>query len=323
MDVPPTTRPFVLNVRLSGHVDVGELRRVASAIDVNRREWVSGRFTAVLACCCLVCPSAFGQTISVVDDAKLPRFDVVSVKRGDPNADSARFGFPPGRFYQENLELLSALLAAFQIRPYELAEPLPDLVRRARFTIDGRPPAGAPRTDVPLMLRTLLIDRFKLRYHIEHGATDGYILTLARRDGRLGSKMRPSPVDCSARLVAAAQKEPVPPLPPGAAECGIRNARGLLDFGGMPIATLVTMLSNQVGGPVIDQTGLTGNYDVVLRFSVGSAGLPTATNPAPSVVDDAPSIFTAVREQLGLKLTPAKAPMDRLVIDHIEQPEPD
>ena len=82
------------------------------------------------------------------------------------------------------------------------------------------------------MLRALLIDRFKLRYHIEHGVTDGYTLTLARADGRLGPKLRASAVDCAARLAAAAQKQPVPPLPPGATACGIRNARGLLDFGG-------------------------------------------------------------------------------------------
>jgi uncharacterized protein (TIGR03435 family) len=91
----------------------------------------------------------------------------------------------------------------------------------------------------------------------------------------------------------------------------------------MRLEMLVTMLSNQVGGPVLDQTGLTGNFDVELRFSPGSAGPPSADAAQSSSVDDAPSLFTAVQEQLGLKLTPTKAPMDRLVIDHIERPDRD
>jgi uncharacterized protein (TIGR03435 family) len=135
--------------------------------------------------------------------------------------------------------------------------------------------------------------------------------------------MRASPVDCATRLTAQGRNETLPPLPLGAAECGIRNGRGSIEFGGMPIDSLVTMLSNQAGAPVVNQTGLSGNFDVKLRFSVGSPGPRSPNAPPPSAVDDAPSLFTAVQEQLGLKLTPARAPLDRLVIDHIERPEPD
>jgi uncharacterized protein (TIGR03435 family) len=90
------------------------------------------------------------------------------------------------------------------------------------------------------------------------------------------------------------------------------------------MASLITMLSTQAGAPVVDNTGLSGNFDVKLQFSPGSAGAP-APNAAPSspAADDAPSLFTAVREQLGLKLTPTRVPLDRLIIDHIERPDPD
>ena len=81
------------------------------------------------------------------------------------------------------------------------------------------------------------------------------------------------------------------------------------------------MLSTQLGQPVVDQTQLSGTFDVELRFSRASAGSRRDSPPPP--VDEAPSIFTAVQEQLGLKLTPAKMPLERLVIDHIERPDPD
>ena len=141
-------------------------------------------------------------------------------------------------------------------------------------------------------------------------------------DGRLGPQLRRSSVDCAARIAAQAEQKPTDPLPAGAAECGIRNGPGRIDFGGLPVSLLVQMLSGQVGKPVIDRTGLNGNYDVELRFALGSAGPPRPDGQA-ALPDDAPSIFTAVQEQLGLKLVPGEAPVDTLVIDHIERPDPD
>jgi uncharacterized protein (TIGR03435 family) len=265
---------------------------------------------------------AGSQTITLVDDAKLPRFEVASVKPGDPNATFSRVGAPPGRWAQENADLFSAVMMAFGANPYQIATPLPDMVTRERFTINAQAPAGTTNADRVLMLRALLIDRFKLRYHIDRRETDGYALTVARRDGRLGPALRPNHVDCQARLAAKGRNEAVAPLPEGAAECGIRNGRGAIEFGGMPIDMLITMLSTQASAPVVNRTGLSGNFDAKLRFATPSAG-PPVPNTAPSVVDDAPSLFTAVQEQLGLKLTPARVPLDRLVIDHIERPDPD
>jgi uncharacterized protein (TIGR03435 family) len=263
------------------------------------------------------------QAIVPIDDAKLPRFEVASVKPGDPNSDFGRIGLPPGRFSQQNLPLATAILWAFDIKPYQLAMPLPDLVTRERFMIEARVPEGAAATDRALMIRALLIDRFRLRYHVDHHEEDGYTLTVARRDGRLGPALHASPVDCQSRLAAQVRNETLPPLPAGAAECGVRNGPGSINFGGMPIAALASMLSNQTGKPVSDKTGLAGNFDVQLRFSLQSAGPPRTGDVAPTLPDDAPSIYSAVQEQLGLKLTPSKATVDRLVIDHIERPDPD
>jgi uncharacterized protein (TIGR03435 family) len=173
------------------------------------------------------------------------------------------------------------------------------------------------------MVRALLIDRFKLRYHVDRRDEDGYVVTLARRDGRLGPKLHVSPVDCPARLAALRQKQDVPPQPPGTVECGIRNGPGVINFGCMPMSRLVQMLSNQTGKQVVDHTGLTGNFDVELEWSLESTGaLRANTNEQAPTPVDAPSIFTAVQEQLGLKLEPGKAPVDHLIIDSIERPDP-
>lgn len=277
----------------------------------------------VCICACVFALPTVAQTVESIEDAKLPRFEVASVKPGDPNSDRGMFGVPPGRFVQENVPLVDAILMAFKLRGIYQVGPLPDLVRRERFTIDARMAEGAPRADVPLMVRALLIDRFKLRYHIERKEEDGYVLTLARRDGRFGPKLHESTVDCAARRAARSQNHDVPPLPAGAVECGMRNAAGVINFGGVPMSVFVEMLSNQTGRQVVDQTGLSGNYDVDLRFSVDSQRPRGSADGLAPAADDAPSIFTAVQEQLGLKLEPGKAPVDRLIIDHIERPDPD
>jgi uncharacterized protein (TIGR03435 family) len=261
------------------------------------------------------------QTIQVIDDAKLPRFEIASVKAGDPGVRGGASGMSPIGFRQENSPLFGAVMVAFGARPYQLAT-VPDFIYREPFTIDARTAASTPPAERPLMIRALLIDQFKLRYHVERKQQDGYALTVARSDGTLGPKLRPSRVDCAARLRALAQKQPLDPLPVGAVECGARNSPGVLRVGGASIQVLVQMLSNLLGKPLVDQTGLIGEYDVDLRFAVASAG-PLRADGQASPPDVSSSILTALQEQLGLKLRTAKAAVDMLVIDHIERPDPD
>jgi uncharacterized protein (TIGR03435 family) len=276
---------------------------------------------SVVVCGLGLSPALFGQAIDLVEDSRLPRFEVASIKPGDPVADRGSFGFPPGRFVQENMNLFNTVLAAFRVRPDQLAA-LPDLARRERFTINAKLPEGTRPPDGVLMLRALLVDRFKMRYHIERKEEDAFNLVLAKKDGPLGPQLRSSAVDCAARLAAVRQKQDVPRLPSGAAECGVRNGPGVINFGGMPMSALAQMLSNQTGRQVVDRTGITGNVDVDLHWSLQSTALranPDATLPVP--LDDAPSVFTAIQEQLGLKFENGKAVVDRLIIDHIERPE--
>jgi len=265
--------------------------------------------------------SVIAQRIEAIDEGKLPRFEVASVKLGNPNATSARVGIPPGRFVQEDMDMRTALNMAFDVRPYQMPNPLPEVLR-GRYSIDAKMPAGAPQKDVGLMVRALLIERFKLRYHVETKEQDGYALTV-RRDGRLGPGIRQSTIDCAAPMDAQRRNETLPPLPDGSKECGIRNGPGTIDFGGMPLPVLMQMLSNQTGQQVVDHTGLSGPFDVELHWSLASSGALRASPDGGQAGDNGPSLFTAVEEQLGLKLEPTKAPVDYLVIDHVERPEPD
>ena len=259
------------------------------------------------------------QRIELVDDARLPRFEVVSVRRGDPSAPAGRVDFPPGRFVQDNVPLLNAVSLAFDVRPELLAQPLPDLVTRVPFTIDARMPAASTAAELKLMIRALLIDRFKLRVHVEPREQDAYALTLARRDGSLGPQLRQSRVDCLARMEAQRRNETVTPLPEGSRPCTFNLAAGRIDLTGVPLMTLTVPLARQVGRAVVDKTGLTGTFDVQMQWSFATAGGLSTKDSA--VVGDGPSIFTAVQEQLGLKLEPTKTSVDYLVIDHIELPD--
>jgi uncharacterized protein (TIGR03435 family) len=270
---------------------------------------------AVLFVVLAACPAA-AQHIELIEDAKLPRFEVASVRRSDPNAGPGRFDATPGRYLHENMPLLNAISLAFDLRPYQFAG-LPDLAREL-FTIDARMPAATTAAELRLMLRSLLIERFTLRVHVEPREQDALALTLARRDGRLGPQLRQSRVDCPARMEAQRRNEPSPPQPEGSKPCLFNYAPGRIDMNGMPLSSLASLVAGQVGRPVVDRTGLTGTFDVEMRWSFAtSAALGGAGDAAGS---DGPSIFTALQEQLGFKLEPTKTSVDYLVIDHIEPP---
>ena len=106
-------------------------------------------------------------------------------------------------------------------------------------------------------------------------------------------------------------------------QAGSRRAEGIR-FGGLPLSQFANVLVGQVGRPVVDRTGLGGNWDAELAFAAAPPVglLPPGATPPPSD-PDAPSIFTAVLEQLGLKLESTKGPVDILVIDSVEHPTAD
>jgi uncharacterized protein (TIGR03435 family) len=155
------------------------------------------------------------------------------------------------------------------------------------------------------MLQDLLADRFKITYHRETKELPAYMLVVAKG----GPKIQES------KATAA--------NPDGAAGTGTMQfgQNGLMTFQAMPLSALVQVLSLQVGRAVVDQTGLISRYDYTWQFvqNTGAAGA-AGGGPGGAADPDAPSIFTVIQEQLGLKLESGKGPVEIIVIDHIEKP---
>jgi uncharacterized protein (TIGR03435 family) len=175
-----------------------------------------------------------------------------------------------------------------------------------------------------MMLRALLEDRFKLVTHIEKRQAPIYELVLARSDKALGPELHKSDVDCAALLAATRVGQPMPQPQPGKILCGITTNTGRISAGAQPISNLARQLSQVVQRVVVDRTGLDGVYDLVLTYAPERVPAVGGAPDAGAAVDpNLPSIFTALQEQLGLKLESNRGPIDVLVIDHVEKPTED
>lgn len=184
------------------------------------------------------------------------------------------------------------------------------------------------------MIRAMLEDRFKLTTHRETRELPVYNLVVARSDGRLGPNLKKSALDCDA-INKEQRANPQPrqltiPQPGDVIRCSPRiyydaSRVSTMNVDGVDISGLVMMLQRSLSRPLFDKTGLTGDYDIRLRFlpdpgATGGFVNPQANPTPPPPPDDVPVIFTAVQEQLGLKIEPRPGPIEVLVIDRIERP---
>ena len=284
----------------------------------------------LLVALCLV--GAVG--IVAAQEAPAPTFEVATVKAnrsGDTNGNLQQQ--PGGRVNARNMPLRPLITFAYQLAQFQLVGG-PAWITTDRFDIVAKLEDGAAAGPVlpgagpgpmQLALRGLLADRFKLRSHRETREMDIYALVMAKPGGSPGPKLRPSTTDCAAMAAAARRGGPPPPPgppAPGAPFCGIFGGSGQLRFGGLPASQLVQAFSGQAGRMIVDRTGLTGSWDFELSFTPeGRGGPPGGDSPAPD--PNSPSFFTAIQEQLGLKLESTKGPVEVLVIDGIEHPTDD
>jgi uncharacterized protein (TIGR03435 family) len=265
-----------------------------------------------------------------------PTFEAASVK---PNKSGELGGFvrrqPGGRFTVTNMALRPLITFAYQLQSMQLIGG-PSWVSDDRFDIvakmEGDPPAvmaGSGPDQMQLALRTLLADRFNLSVHRETRDMDVYALVMARPGGKPGPALKPSTQDCSPQAFQARRGSPPPgpPAPNADVFCGMRGSPGRLQLGGLPLSQLANGLQGLAGRIVIERTGLSGNWDAEVTFAPEGRGGPPGGPPPdvnlPPIDPNAPNIFTALQEQLGLKLESTKAPIDVLVIDRVEQPTPD
>jgi uncharacterized protein (TIGR03435 family) len=277
--------------------------------------------------------AAMSTALGAQTPSSTTAFEVASVK-SNVSGDGARgIGTPPGgRFMMTNLPLRTMLRFAYDVQDVQIVGG-PPWLNTEFFDIEAKAPsdqinAGGQVRPAALktMLRGLLVDRFKLSTRRETRQLPIYALVVARNDRRLGTQLIPAAVDCEA-LDRNGQSPP--PSKPGAPQpCG-----GLLQFGhlilhGWSMSRLATNLATWAERLVVDRTNLQGGYDLNLEWSPDQRPQFDALGgPARRVEIPAdrtgPSLFTAVEEQLGLKLESTTGPVDVLVIDHVEKPSPD
>lgn len=241
-----------------------------------------------------------------------PTFEVASVKRNRSGTSGGRFGDEPGgRWSMVNTAVTSLIRSAYPAR--ELVD-VPSWVESEPYDVNAKAEGNPPREQISLMLQALLADRFKLAVHTETRERSIFALVVARHDRQLGGALLRSKVDCEAVNAARrAGRRPDGPLPGnGAPPCGWSSSGETLSVGGLPMLRVAGVLGKPDGRVIIDRTGLTGNFEFTLRYTT-----------EPNSTDDRPSLFTALEEQLGLKLVSDRAPLEVLVIDHIERPAED
>jgi uncharacterized protein (TIGR03435 family) len=255
-------------------------------------------------------------------DVKLPAFDVVSIKPNKSGGGMIRVMNRPDGYSASNISLKILIQAAYGIRE-DLISGAPGWVDSARYDIDAKVDGAdveALKKLTPeqrrLILQPLLADRFKLKVHTETKQLPVYELVVAKG----GSKLKEAIVgDIYANGIKG---------PDGVGRGGmVRMGRGQLTAQGVPMSSVVNMLSQQLHRTVIDKTGLTGKYDLELNWTPDEGegmgppppggGQPHGDAPTEG---SGPSIFTATQEQLGLRLQSGKGPVDTLVIDHVETP---
>jgi uncharacterized protein (TIGR03435 family) len=263
-----------------------------------------------------------------------PAFDAASIKLNKLGA--ARSGrLAPGRFEQTGVTLRDLIGMAYGRQEISGAPSWTDTDRfdvmaTGDFTLAGFLPGsdGSPPV-VYMMLRSLLTERFKLAIHVATEERPIYALVTARADKKLGERMHQSDVDCNAYLAAAARGVPPSAPPPGARPgppCSLRgNTPGRMAGNSISMGQLASVLSSSGDRPVFDRTGLAGNFDVDLEWTpaLSTQGPPAPGGASVPSAGDPPPLFTALEDQLGLKLEATRGPVEILVVDHVEHPTSD
>ena len=257
-------------------------------------------------------PAVLGLTFAVVATsvaAQAPtaalKFEVASI-RENKSGSGASFSSPrPGGNYTASTMTLRSLVWVSYRIPRERVIGGPGWVDTVGFDIAAKAGDNASPIQMNEMLKSLLAERFHLVARQEQRELPVYALVIARRDGTFGPRFRANPLDCADRI--AVQKV-VEALPSNAVRpCMLSQSERQLRGGVQTVNALADKLSQIADRPVVNRTGLTGTFD----FDLDWAATPDA---------DGVSVFTAVQEQLGLRLEPSTAPLDVVVIESAQRP---
>lgn len=243
-------------------------------------------------------------------NVKLPDFDVVSVRENKGDGHMMSWRSTDDGIDIQNLSIKNVIASAYDIKQF-LISGGPSWVNSTGFDVQARVAAE----DVPVfkklsaaqrgfMLRKLLAERFHLVVHVETKTLPVYDLVVAGGGPKVKASAPDPPPDPDADPTAK-------PKPRG----WISMGSGMVKLNDMPLSGLANELGYSLDHPVIDKTGLTGKYDLSLKWRPDNQPASDGNSG-----DDLPGLFTALQEQLGLKLEPSKGPVDTLVVDHVEKP---
>jgi uncharacterized protein (TIGR03435 family) len=265
--------------------------------------------------------------------AQKPEFEVASIRQSQPNAPMyTNFPLGPtpaftpgGLFIARNMPLSKyvefALNPANNYQLRLLRDQMPTWARDTGYDIEARADPAATKDDMRLMMRTLLETRFHMAVHHETRQLPVFALTLIK-PGKLGPQLRPHPAgDPTCALAPLPQN-----LPDGIpSQCGLDTMiapmiPSHIAIGGhnvaIPhIASWMTNARNNIDRPVLDLTGLTGTFDYSIEWTPTSDRTTTPDSAEPEL-----TFIEALRDQLGVKLTPQKGPVDVIILDHIDRP---
>ena len=269
-------------------------------------------------------------------DAPLPIFEVASVKKHPPD-NGGKAGITMGggpdvsRYRGSNMTAKTLIATAYGVNEFQVSGG-PSWISSEHWDIDAKVedslatqlqtlPLQQQRAQQALMIRSVLLDRFKLQ--VTRSAEQGNVFALVVAKGGPKLKDVPPPDPQGATEMAPGGRVPgqLGTLAPGQAGIMLKgNGLAMLSSNAVPIATLVNQLSMLLGRQVVDQTGLKGTYQYTLQFSPQGLGGVPADRVDAGTDNNSTSVFTALQEQLGLKLQSTKGSVDTITIDHIEEP---
>lgn len=237
------------------------------------------------------------STAAAQTPATPPAFEVASVRGSQPGGGGREGGrgigrresiqVAPGSLTMRNVSFRSCVRWAWNVVDYQVNGP--DWIDRERFDIVAKSGGAEPEEQLRLMLQTLLADRFKLAVHRQTKELPAWVLTVAKG----GPKFKESTEEGEGSIEPNLQRMQV----------AVQHA---------PVSQLVDMLGNLLRAPIVDETGLKGRYDIVIKID---KYIPDPSTP----VDILSTVLTAIQQELGLKLDQRKMALDLVVVDRAEK----
>ncbi len=278
---------------------------------------------------CFVCVTLLSSVLALAQPQQKIAFEEASIKPAelsDQHRIDVRMSADAGMLRYTNVSLQDCIRTAYRVKSFQIEAP--GWIGNTRFDITAKLPEGSSQDQIPEMLQSLLADRFKLTMHKETKEHAIYALVV----GKGGAKLKPAEI---------APSDPGPSanrgggVPRGSMMVAVDGEGAHLKAASATLGGLGEMISRFSERPIVDMTGVKGNYDFDLVFSPenlrgvqgaggrvlsGPGGEGAGGGPADAASDKAGSIYDSV-QKYGLKLEPRKAPMEMIVVDHLE-PKP-